>query len=453
MSSTKSTESLKDSECEKGQLAIRPPISYVPPTDLHSSTESETIKVKLPDGTTVSVKAFSSGNNEDYILHWAAIFRLFEQKGLKSDVEVRAKLARDQMGVLEDIQKSLSGSAATGKKKTPTDAEKLELEGTEKLVSEAKAEFLKAVLKPFDLVRQLLIGEARTQWDKIVKEMFDRDTWTGVNGKTHDGPRLRTWKSLMDCIELHKLTVLPADAAEKQRFYVQQVVRKPQRVTIRQYMSRMGVLNDYIAHLPSIFYSSKAVASTVKGNVIFGDGELASIILASTPQTWQNQYNLTHSTVPESPRALLPDLENIERVMNERYAEKQKAKGKSKLDKPDGGGNPSPKKRSSGGSSERVPKKVRSEKFCQRCKTHGGPHQTHNTSDCRKYDKDGKPLGTAPGKPSDAGKPHKKFGGDKQMAYMTAMFESIQKGLKKQKKGSKKRKKRYDSSSSDSDSE
>ncbi len=42
-------------------------------------------------------------------------------------------------------------------------------------------------------------------------------------------------------------------------------------------MSCMGVLNDYIAHLPSIFYSSKAVASTVKGNVIFGDGELASI--------------------------------------------------------------------------------------------------------------------------------------------------------------------------------
>jgi len=173
------------------------------------------------------VKAFSSGNNEDYILHWAAIFRLFEQKGLKSDVEVRAKVAMDQMVVLKDIQKSLGGSAATSKKKTQSDAEKLELEGTEKLVSEAKAEFLKAVLKPFDLILQLLIGEAQTQWDKIVKEMFDRDTWTGVNGKAHDGARLRTWKSLMDCIELHKLTVLPADAAEKQQFYVQQVVRKP----------------------------------------------------------------------------------------------------------------------------------------------------------------------------------------------------------------------------------
>ena len=88
MTSTKSAEGLKDSECEKGQLAIRPPISYIPPTDLHGSTESETIKVRLPDGTTISVKAFSSGNNEDYILHWAAIFRLFDQKGLKSDVEL-----------------------------------------------------------------------------------------------------------------------------------------------------------------------------------------------------------------------------------------------------------------------------------------------------------------------------------------------------------------------------
>jgi len=357
------------------------------------------------------------------------------------------------MGTMRHNHRSdaVGGSTAAGKKKTTTEAEKLELEGTENLVSEAKAEFLKAVQKPFDLVHQLLIGEAQTQWDKIVKKMFDRDTWIGVNRKTHDGPRVRTWKSLTDCIELHKLTVLPADAAEKQRFYVQQVVRKPQRVTIRQYMLGMGVLNDYIAHLPSIFYSSKAVASTVKGSVIFGDGELAGIILASTPQTWQNQYNLTHSTVPELPCTLLPDLENIEQVMNERYAEKQKAKGKSREAKPDGGGNPSPKKRSSGGSSERVLKKVHSEKFCQRCKTHGGPHQTHNTNDCRKYDKDGKPIGAAPGKPSDSTKPHKKCGGDKQLAYMAAMFESIKKGLKKQKQGSKKQKKRYDSSSSDSD--
>ncbi len=58
--------------------------------------------------------------------------RLFDQKGLKKDVEVRARAARDQMGVLEDIHKALGGSTATGRKKTMTDAEKLELEGTKK---------------------------------------------------------------------------------------------------------------------------------------------------------------------------------------------------------------------------------------------------------------------------------------------------------------------------------
>jgi len=71
--------------------------------------------------------------------------RLFDQKGLKEDVEVQAKAARDQMGVLEDIHKALGGSTAAVRKKTMTDAEKLELEETKKLVSEAKAEFLKAV--------------------------------------------------------------------------------------------------------------------------------------------------------------------------------------------------------------------------------------------------------------------------------------------------------------------
>ncbi len=107
----------------------------------------------------------------------------------------------------------------------------------------------------------------------------------------------------------------------------------------------------------------------------------------------------------------------------------------------------------SGGSFDQVPKKACSEKFCQRCKTRGGPNQTHNTSKCRRYDKDGKPLGAASGRPSDAKKPYKKFGGNKQMAYMMAMLESLQKGLMKYKKSNKKRKKHYDDSSSDSNCE
>ncbi len=104
------------------------------------------------------------------------------------------------------------------------------------------------------------------------------------------------------------------------------------------------------------------------------------------------------------------------------------------------------------GSSPRVPKKARAEKFCQLCKTHGGPHQTHSMCECWRYDKVGKPLGNPTGKSLDAKKPHKQFGGEKGLAYMTAMLEAIQKSQKKAAKSKKRKKRAYDSSS-DSDSE
>jgi hypothetical protein len=159
--------------------------------------------------------------------------------------------------------------------------------------------------------------------------------------------------------------------------------------------------------------------------------------------------NLMHSTVPESPRMLLADLENIECVMLKRYSERQWSKDKagtahSEKSKPKKG---APKS----GSSDRVSKKARVEKFCQHCKTHGGAHQTHNMTECCHWDKDGKPLGQFGAKLSEKHKPYKKNGGKTGLAYMMAMPEAIQKSQKRAAK-SKKRKRHASDSSSDSDS-
>jgi hypothetical protein len=105
------------------------------------------------------------------------------------------------------------------------------------------------------------------QWDRIVNKMHTKNLWVGVNGKSNKGICMKSWISFMDCIKLHKLTVFPADAAEKQRYYMQQTIKKPQRVTVRQYVSRMGVLNDYLAYLPTVFDLLMAVAGTKKMNV------------------------------------------------------------------------------------------------------------------------------------------------------------------------------------------
>jgi hypothetical protein len=109
----------------------------------------------------------------------------------------------------------------------------------------------------------------------------------------------------------------------------------------------MGVLNDYVRQLPTLMDSTKAVPTTKKGNVPFGKADLATIVLVSFLMTWQNQYNLTHTTAPKSTHAFLPNLEAIKQVMVEKQQERLKAKGKAVTAQPEAKSNP--KQKASGG--------------------------------------------------------------------------------------------------------
>ncbi len=93
-------------------------------------------------------------------------------------------------------------------------------------------------------------------------------------------------------------------------------------------MSHIRVLNDYLAYLPTVFDSSMAVAGTKKMNVLFNEADLARIMLNLVPSSWVNQYNMTHSTLPKNPTALLNNLEAIEQVMDEKHSTSLKAKAK-----------------------------------------------------------------------------------------------------------------------------
>jgi hypothetical protein len=111
--------------------------------------------------------------------------------------------------------------------------------------------------------------------------MHKRELWAGVNGQVTKGRHMRRLMSFQDCLELPKLTVFSADAAKRQQFYIQQVVRKPQRATVRQHILQMGVSNDYVGYLPTLKDSPKAAPTMKKGNIPFGKADLATIVLAS----------------------------------------------------------------------------------------------------------------------------------------------------------------------------
>jgi hypothetical protein len=189
------------------------------------------------------------------------------------------------------------------------------------------------------------------------------------------------------------------------------------------------------------------------GNVPFTEATHGSIILSHLPVAWRNQYNLTHSTVPESPRAMLMDLENIEKLFVEKYNKKARA-NKAKATTASKMAECVPKKRMHGGGSDQgAIKKGRSAKYCKWCKVANEPYTTHDTIKCHRFEKDGKPK-DKPVKPfNSAKKPRKKTGsGDSsQMAYLTEKVAKLKKKLKKTKKHGKKH--AGDLSDSDSDSD
>ncbi len=215
------------------------------------------------------------------------------------------------------------------------------------MLQEAQKAHDKAITKSYEQLRNLLSGNTQSQWDCVCRKMRERDSWAAVKGQVTKGRRPRMWRSFLDCLELHKLTVFSADAAKRQWFYIQQAVCKPQRATVQQHILHMGVLNDYAKHLPTLKDSSKAVPTTKKGNIPSGKADLAAIVLSYVQMSWQNQYNLKHSTVPKSTHTLLSDLEAIKQVMVEKKGANLKAKGKGGTAPSKANGNP--KRKASGG--------------------------------------------------------------------------------------------------------
>ncbi len=204
-----------------------------------------------------------------------------------------------------------------------------------------------------------------------------------------------------------------------------------------------------------VFDSSMAIVGTKKMNVLFNKADLDGIVFNLVLFSWVNQNNMMHAMLPKNPRALLNDLEVIKQVMDEKQNANFKAKAKE-ASAASGAVKGSSKKGSTSRSPDelQIPKKGKPSKFCQHCKAKGSSHLTHTIKECRRYNGMGYPVSSFQTKSAKAKNPAKK-GGNKQMAFLLANFETlVKKGLKKAKKGKKRtRNHAYDSSSSDSNSE
>jgi hypothetical protein len=180
----------------------------------------------------------------------------------------------------------------------------------------------------------------------------------------------------------HLLTVFPNKAAEQEKYYLSNVLKKPQRVGIPQFVQCTEQLNAYIAQLPCCYYSPSYNAGMMLANVPFSEADLASHVLRICPHQWQDQYNLQEKGMtPMDMHSLQASLEAIERVC---ALEKSHAPSSKKVSHKNKAGAKQP----SNGATNQAHKKVHFEKSCELCKKHGGAHTMHAIKDCRKYEKD-----------------------------------------------------------------
>ncbi len=236
--------------------------------------------------------------------------------------------------------------------------------------------------------------------------------------------------------------MFPINAAEQEKYYISNVLKKPQRINVCQFVRRIDQLNAYITQMPCFYYSPNANASTKPGNVPFTEAELGTHVLHMCPIQWQDQYNTNEKGMtPMNMRLLLTLLEAIKRICTyekgklDSYEKSEKSSNKGKKGK----------KRPGTNSTARVPKKVCFEKHCNLCKKHGGAHITHNTCDCCRFEKDGREKSsfctTKKGR-------YKSNPVNQNFAQLTDKIEKLEKALKKS--GKKGQKCHYEDSDSNS---
>ncbi len=218
-------------------------------------------------------------------------------------------------------------------------------------------------------------------WNKIVKEQTEADPFKDLQGMSKKGPRGLTRESFNDCVMFHPLTVFPNNAAQQEKYYLSNMLKKPQRVGVRQFVQRVEKIDAYIAQLPCWYYSLRHVTGMTPVNVPFTKAYLASHIHWMFQHQWQDQYNLQEKGMtPMDMRSLQASLEAIECVCTPKKALAHS--GKKASHKNEAGA-----KQLSTGAMKQAPKKVHFERSCELRKKHGGTHTTHATKDCCRYKK------------------------------------------------------------------
>ncbi len=108
-----------------------------------------------------------------------------------------AKAVEKRSEALKNLLEA-AGSQDTVWTNVDVQACKVEIEQTQQMLKEAQKAHDKAITKTYEQLRNLLSGDAQSQWDRVCRKMHKRDLLPGVNGQVTKGRPPRMWMSFQD---------------------------------------------------------------------------------------------------------------------------------------------------------------------------------------------------------------------------------------------------------------
>jgi hypothetical protein len=277
-------EGIKDRECKRFALRERPPVLYVPEKDPVQETVSllksdRSLKTTIGADAELRLPIWHYGTCEAFLMHVSLALDTIKKLGTFKAYKEAHEAYVEQCNVAKQAKANMSlftTPTSKGEKATKKGTEKASKKASGKNCSEEKekasqktkegaassnapaqdlckeckalyekAMFVKetaknqkeaAATEMFQFYANLLSSDAKYEWNKIVREQTEADPFKDLKGVSRKGPRGLSRKSFDDCIMFHLLTVFPNNAVEQEKYYRSNVLKKPQRVGIRQFV-------------------------------------------------------------------------------------------------------------------------------------------------------------------------------------------------------------------------
>jgi hypothetical protein len=263
-------EGRKPQECERTKLREPLPVPYIPTKDevQEEVTKLRNLEIKttIKKDTTLNFPVWhKNGTREAFLMHVTAVLDAIKKCGHFQDYKKAEKVHKEVKKAVESARAGLSLLNGTGaksrwfcKKKAKEAAEKAlakaqdseseareakeasevnndsmkagflkDLEKAKQAQSTAKGTMTAAASKMFSFYSNLLSHESKYPWNKIVSKQTESDPYVNLQGDSLEAPRGMSCKLFNDCIMFHLLTAFPINAAEQEKYYISNVLKKP----------------------------------------------------------------------------------------------------------------------------------------------------------------------------------------------------------------------------------